>query len=629
MGSPYYIIDFDSTLVQCEALDELARISLAKNPKKSSIISEIERLTTLGMEGEITIGESLTKRVALLNASRKHLTQLIKVLKHKITPSFFNNREFLSKNAARIFIITGGFSEYVLPIVKLLGLRPKQVLANSFRFDAKGKIIGFDQRNPLALPNGKSKAVRKLALKGEIFVIGDGFTDYEIRKSGVATKFFAFTENISREKVVAKADVVVKNLDEFLHHNKLPSRYSFPKSKINVLLLENIHADAVAALSDEGFSVKSLPGALSEEQLCKQIKDVSILGIRSKTKVSKAVLAAAPRLMAVGAFCIGTEQVELAKAAEQGVIVFNAPFSNTRSVVELALGEIVMLLRRTFELSSQLHRGIWTKSSAGSNEVRGRKLGIVGYGNIGAQLSVLAESLGMQVYFYDVVEKLALGNAKKCKSLEELLALSEIVSVHVDGRVSNQNLFSKNEFEKMRAGTVFLNLSRGKIVDIAALVNALKSEQLAGAAIDVFPYEPSNNQEEFVSELRGLPNVILTPHVGGSTAEAQQAIGTYVAGKLIEYINTGSSFNSVNFPEIQLPALQSAHRFLHLHHNVPGILAKINGMLAHAKINILGQYLKTTDKIGYVITDVEQSYSDKLIRDLGQIPHTLKFRVLY
>ncbi|HLX53004.1 MAG TPA: phosphoglycerate dehydrogenase [Aquella sp.] len=404
---------------------------------------------------------------------------------------------------------------------------------------------------------------------------------------------------------------------------------SYPRNRIKILLLENIHPHALNLLKQEGYTVETLKGSLTEDELCAKMKDVSILGIRSKTTVSKKVLDNAPRLLAIGAFCIGTNQIDLNYATEKGVCVFNAPYSNTRSVVELAIGEIIMLLRNIVSKSNQLHQGKWDKSAENSFEVRGKKLGIVGYGNIGSQLSVLAENMGMQVYYYDLIERLQLGNAKKCDSLDELLSVADIVTLHVDGREDNASIIGEREFALMKDKVIFLNLSRGHIVDIKALVNNLKNGKILGAAVDVFPYEPKNNQEEFVNELRGFSNVILTPHVGGSTEEAQFNIGDFVARRMISYSNAGDSTQSVNLPNIQLPELKNAHRLIHLHSNTPGILAQINQVLANHNINVLGQYLKTNEQVGYVITDIDAKYDKDVISALKQINHTIKSRVLY
>lgn len=429
--------------------------------------------------------------------------------------------------------------------------------------------------------------------------------------------------------IVGNDNHVASGLDEFLYLNELNKVISYPKNRINILLLENVHPVAVESLREEGFNVETEKGALSEKELSERIKDVSVLGIRSKTQVTKKVLQNANRLMTIGAFCIGTNQIDLQFATEKGIAVFNAPFSNTRSVVELAVAEMIMLIRNIPDKSTKMHQGIWDKSAQGSYEIRGKKLGIVGYGNIGTQLSVLAEALGMNVLYYDREEKLGLGNATKCRSLSELLEQADVISLHVDGRQSNTNMIGSREFRAMKNGVIFINLSRGHVVDIQALRENILSGKVAGCAIDVFPLEPATNAEEFVSELRGLPNTLLTPHIGGSTSEAQENIGYFVPGKITDYINTGSTSNSVNFPNLTLPTLKDAHRLIHIHENVPGILAKINRLLADLGINIVGQYLKTNETIGYVITDIDKAYNKEVIKELKKIEHTIKFRILY
>jgi D-3-phosphoglycerate dehydrogenase len=394
------------------------------------------------------------------------------------------------------------------------------------------------------------------------------------------------------------------------------------------LLLENIHDDAAFVLRDAGYDVERLPGALSESELIGRLPGVSLLGLRSNTTLTRPALEAADELVAVGAFCIGTNQIDLAAATERGVAVFNAPFSNTRSVVELALSEVVALTRRLTDKSADMHAGTWDKSAAGSHEVRGRRLGIVGYGNIGSQLSVLAEALGMSVLFYDTADKLALGNARRCGTLEELLAQSDVVTLHVDGRAGNSGLFGEEQFARMRAGSIFLNLSRGFVVDHSALRRHIESGHLAGAAVDVFPREPKRAGEEFVSELRGLRNVILTPHVGGSTEEAQQDIGNFVAGKLRDYAAEGSTSLSVNLPQVSLPRTPRTVRLLLLHSNTPGVLATVNGLLAEHGLNIEGQVLGTSGALGYVVTDVARLDGDDVVKALGGLPETVRLWVL-
>ena len=397
---------------------------------------------------------------------------------------------------------------------------------------------------------------------------------------------------------------------------------------IRVLLLENIHPDATAILSKAGYQVDTEDRALGEEELVSRLGEVDVLGVRSNTHVTARTLAEAPHLLAVGAFCIGTNQIDLSAASERGVAVFNAPFSNTRSVVELVIAEIISLQRGLTDKSRKMHEGDWDKSAKGSHEVRGRRLGIVGYGNIGSQLSVLAEALGMSVYFYDTTDKLALGNAKQCSSLEELLEAVDIVTLHVDGRTSNRDLFGEAEFARMRKGSIFLNLSRGFVVDHSALRTHVERGHIAGAAIDVFPSEPKRKGEQFVSELQGLANVILTPHVGGSTEEAQQDIGRFVAGKLDDDLSLGSTSLSVNLPNLVLPARPGEFRLTHVHANVPGVLATVNSLFAAHNMNIAGQCLGTRGDVGYVITDTPSDFTGDVVAGLVDMPSTIRLRVL-
>ena len=397
---------------------------------------------------------------------------------------------------------------------------------------------------------------------------------------------------------------------------------------VRVLLLEQIHFDATALLTSAGFHVETLDRALDEDELVERIGDVTLLGIRSKTHVTARVLDAAPELIAVGAFSIGTNQIELGAATDRGVTVFNAPYSNTRSVVELAIAEIVALTRRLTEKNALMHAGVWDKSASGAHEVRGRTLGIVGYGNIGTQLSVLAENLGMRVLFYDTADRLALGNAHRCGSLDELLFEADVVTLHVDGRPSNDNFFGAAEFSRMRPGSLFLNLSRGFVVDYAALRERVESGHIAGAAVDVFPVEPRRRGDEFTSELRGLPNVILTPHIGGSTEEAQQDIGRFVAGKFRDFMAEGSTAMSVNLPGITLPQPPGTHRLILIHRNVPGVMATVNGMLAEHKVNVEAQLLGTRGEVGYVVTDVSATYTEEMLEQLRSLPETIRLRIL-
>ncbi|WP_196159576.1 phosphoglycerate dehydrogenase [Reinekea sp. G2M2-21] len=405
---------------------------------------------------------------------------------------------------------------------------------------------------------------------------------------------------------------------------------SLDKSKIKILLLEGVHQSALDTFQKAGYTnIEYLKGSLPEDELVEKIKDVHFVGLRSRTQLTEQVFAAAERLVAVGCFCIGTNQVNLDAAAVRGIPVFNAPFSNTRSVAELVIAEAILLLRGIPEKNASCHRGGWIKSATDSFEIRGKTLGIVGYGSIGTQLGIMAESLGMEVIFYDIVTKLPLGNARQVGSLTELLSQSDVVTLHVPETDSTKWMMGEAQFAAMKQGSVFINAARGTVVDIDALAGVLRSKKLLGAAVDVFPVEPRSNDDEFVSPLREFDNVILTPHVGGSTQEAQYNIGIEVAEKLATYSDIGTSLSAVNFPEVALPAHPNAHRILHIHENIPGVLSEINQVFSSNNINIMGQYLQTSDKIGYVVIDVAQECSQKALEKVLEVKGTLRARVLF
>lgn len=405
---------------------------------------------------------------------------------------------------------------------------------------------------------------------------------------------------------------------------------SLEKSKIKFLLLEGLHQSAVDTLNQAGYTnIEYLKTSLPEEQLIEKVRNVHFIGIRSRTQLTRKVFDAAEKLQAVGCFCIGTNQVDLNAALQRGIPVFNAPYSNTRSVAELVIGQAILLLRGIPEKSAQAHRGVWQKIATGSFEARGKKLGLIGYGNIGSQLSVLAESMGMKVFLYDIVTKLPLGNAVQVSSLKELMRTCDVVSLHVPETPQTDNMIGAEQLSWMKKGAILINASRGTVVDIDALAAALHSGHLAGAAIDVFPVEPHSNEDEFVSPLREFDNCILTPHIGGSTMEAQENIGLEVAEKLVKYSDNGSSFTSVNFPEVSLPAHPGMHRLLHIHRNVPGVLSQINSIFSDNGINIRSQYLQTNEEIGYVVMDIDVEYSKVALEKLNQVKGTIRSRVLF
>ncbi|CAN7234904.1 phosphoglycerate dehydrogenase [Brevundimonas sp. LjRoot202] len=629
MADATYVFDFDSTLVRIETLEALADLALAGSPDAEAVRAEIGRLTDQAMAGEIEFGEALRRRLALLPLTRDHVRTLAGRILDEGTPSVRKNLAFFRDNPGRIVIVSGGFREIIAPVAERLGVGPERVLCNDLVYDAEDRVTGVDEANPLSRAGGKAEALKALDLAAPVVMVGDGWTDAEVRQAGAADRFYAFTEIVRRPPVVAAADAEVRSLDELLHIEGLTGRWSYPRSRMRMLLLENIHPAAVERLGDAGYQVETVKGALGESALIERIKGVHVLGVRSKTQVSARVLDAADRLMAVAAFCIGTNQIDLDAAAERGVAVFNAPYSNTRSVVELAVGLTIALLRDVTDKSAAMHRGEWNKSATGSRELRGKTLGIIGYGAIGSQLSVLAEALGMRVIFHDLTERLALGNARRTPSLEALLAESDVVSLHVDGRTENTALIGAAQLSRMKPGALLLNLSRGHVVDIGALAQALGAGRIGGAALDVFPDEPATNADPFDSPLRGLKNVILTPHIGGSTEEAQEAIAEFAAERLLGYLNRGDTTFCVNLPNVQLAEVSGAHRILHIHRNQPGVLAELNRALAAAGLNILGQHLKTDERTGYVITDVDRDYDPAALRALRSVAGTLRFRMLH
>ena len=624
-----FVFDFDSTLVRIETLEALADLALEGADDAVAIREEIGSLTDAAMAGEIGFGEALRSRLALLPLHRRHVETLAAGIAGELAPSAQRNLAFFREHADRIVIVSGGFREIVAPVAALLGVAADRVLTNDLAYDPDGRVIGVKADNPLSEAGGKARVIDALGLPRPLAMVGDGWTDAEVRQAGSADRFYAFTEVVRRARVAEAADAEVASIDELLHAEGLAGRWSYPRSRMRILLLENVHPAAVARLRDEGYSVETVSGALGEDQLLARVRGVHVLGVRSKTQVTASILAAADKLLAVGAFCIGTNQIDLEAAAARGVAVFNAPYSNTRSVVELAVGLTIALLRDVADKSAAMHRGEWNKSASGARELRGKTLGIVGYGAIGSQLSVLAEALGMRVIFHDLTERLTLGNARSVPSLAALLAEADVVSLHVDGRRENTALIGAAELARMKPGALLLNLSRGHVVDVEALAAALRAGQLGGAALDVFPDEPATNADPFDSPLRGLRNVILTPHIGGSTEEAQEAIGLFAAERLLAFLNRGDTSFCVNLPNVQLAEVAGAHRLLHIHRNQPGVLAELNQAVAEAGLNILGQHLKTDERTGYVIVDVDRGYDPAALQTLRGVAGTLRFRTLY
>jgi len=620
MTLPWLFLDFDSTFVTVESLEVLAGIALADAPDRDERLAAVRDITARAMAGRMPFGEALARRLELIAPRREHLAPLVAVLRERVSPSFRRHAAFLKHEAGRIYVLSSGFHEYIDPVVAGFGIAPEHVLANRF-VDAPGGGLEVDAANPLARDGGKVAAVRALALDGAAVIVGDGASDRQPAAAGLCARFYAYVETIRRPEVVEGADRIAPDFDAVLADLGLAA-----ERPDRALLLEGIHPAARARLEDAGCEVELLPKSPEPAALAEMLADVTVLGIRSKTRITAGLLEHAPRLLAVGAFCIGTNQIDIDACTRRGIGLFNAPFSNTRSVAELAIAEIVLLLRNLPDKVRAMHAGRWRKSAAASHEVRGKTLGIIGYGKIGMQLSVLAEALGMNVRYFDLADRLALGNAVRCASLEELLGDADVVSLHVDGRPENRNLVDAGAIARMKHGAILLNLSRGHVIDLAALDAALANGHLGGAGLDVYPEEPASGDAPFACPLGARPNVIMTPHIGGSTEEAQLDIARYVSGRLAAYLGTGASAGSVNLPELLPDGPAPGRRLAHLHDNVPGMLAAIDRVLAESGLNITAQHLGTNAAVGYVLTDVDGDIDDALLERVAAIPHTLRSR---
>lgn len=623
---PYIIIDFDSTFMQVEAMEELGEIVLKDPKEKARILQQIKDITNQGMEGTLSFHESLTRRMDLLRMHRSDIDKLVKRLRKKVSVSFSRNKDFFKKYKGQIYIISSGFKDFIVPVVAPFKIDADHVLANTFTYDEDGWVTGFDRNNPLAFSQGKPKVLKDLNLQGEIWVIGDGYTDYEMVEAGIAHKFFAFTENVLRESLLDKADHITPSFDEFLYVNRMPRALSYPKSRIGVLLEAGIPEEARAAFAAEGYQVEVLNGPLKEKKLKSRSADLSILGVLPGTVIPGEWLAQAPRLMAIGIFGAGQALTDLERAAAQGIAVFDSPYTHARALAELAIGQIIMLMRGLTPLVKGA--GLPFGGPAG-RELRGKNLGIIGYGHSGQQLSLLAEGMGMRVYYYDLQDKPALGNAAACETLAELLRISDVVSVHVDKRSENKGLLNRKTLRQMRDRAFLLNLSNEEAVHLPDLQAALQSGKIAAAALDAYPMHPGARDAAALDALRQMPNVLLSPHLGGNTLESRQRAALAVPARIIDYVNTGATSGCLNFPQLQLPVLRDAHRLIHIHENRAGVLAQINSILAEHRINILGQYLQTNRQIGYAITDINSAYHERVLDALKGVGHTIKFRVLY
>lgn len=607
MKETWYVFDFDSTFTQVEAMEELAGISLENDPERDLLIDKIKQLTDLAMEGKMPFGKSLKARIALLSAKKYHLNLLVNKLRKRVSPSFVKNKQFFKAHKGRVLIISGGFKEFIEPIVKSYHIDASCVFANTFIYDKKNNIIGADETNFLAQEKGKVKLLKQLKLSGNVIMIGDGYTDFEVFESGMANDFYAYTENISRPSVIAKSGKVAPSLDEILFRQHLPMSISYPKSRIRALLVGKLAWQAEELLKREGYQVEKFE-SVSTLKATGITAAVNVLlyasDIKAERELNKLILEAKGKVLAIGIWGESVQIETYQKFGQAGISVFGSSYAHTRSVVELAL---LYLLK--FSRSNQ-------------QELFGKKLGIIGYGHSGSLLSVLASHLGMEVYYYDIDHKPSIGNGKQLRNLTDLLRRSELLVVVAGRRFSNQLFLGAKEINLLPKGSVMVHLGYDDHVDFMAIDTALKSGRLNGFYGDVL-------ESKNVGHLEGNANAIVGFRERLQTQQTQKNIASSLCESIINYINTGETKGSLNLPHVHLPAIQQLHRFIHIHENKAGVLAQINKILASYEINILGQYLKTNEAIGFVITDVSKEYSAKAIEELKGIPETLRFRVLY
>lgn len=599
----YYLFDFDSTFTQVEAMEELAEISLADDPEKEVLIEKIKQLTDLAMNGSMPFGKSLKARIALLSAKKYHVNKLVNRLRKRVSPSFIRNKQFFKEHKGRVFIISGGFKEFIVPIVRPYFIDAEHVFANTFEYDLRNNIIGADEKNILSQEKGKVKLLKQLKLPGKVVLIGDGYTDYEVYESGQADQFFAFTENVSRSNVLERSEWIAPSLDEILYTQKLPMSISYPKSRLKAVLWGEETFLAEPKLKKEGYRISRLPMKVNKELLAKELGDAHIL-IFSPSVNLALVRTETSKLLTAGVWGDHTNDAVLGKFARGGIAVFGGEFSHLRSEVELI---VLMLL--------QLNRNR-------EEELMGKRLGVIGYGHSGTMLSVMAEQLGMEVFYYDLMDRPALGNAKRIKQLGELLRKCNNVVITSEAQLKGVCVIGAKELKQMQKGSVLVNMGFEENIDEESCGQAIENGHLGGFGMD------------YVTENNGLragknSNIMIGVNKRMGTRQTKENIATLLSERLIDFVNTGSTRGSLNFPELSLPALQQMRRFIHIHENKPGVLAQINGILAKHKINISGQYLKTSGELGYVITDVSKEYEPEAISDLKAINETIKFRVLY
>ncbi|MBN2354925.1 phosphoglycerate dehydrogenase [candidate division KSB1 bacterium] len=638
------IFDFDSTIINAEGVDLILKASFEKlsNPERTHLLTQLNILTEKATCGEMPLGEAIRQRFDLTRIIKDDVVKAAENMLDHVNPFVKETIQHLRDAGKQIFVFSTSFEEIVRPVTDALLIAWDHVFTNQLIYDFNGQVIGFNEKNPLFLSVGKGFLAEQMKndgrLPGRTAVVGDGATDLALRKSNIAQIFIFYAGSKVYKDIRQQADFTIDRFDQLLplvfSEEEYPRELAHSISKVRekttsspkVLLLENIHKNAVKKFKEHKYPVKNLNNSPDEKELIETAQNYQILGIRSRTRISASTLTNLPDLWVIGAFCIGINQIDLDAAANSGVPVFNAPYSNTRSVAELVVGETIMLMRRIIEKNAAVHEGRWLKSAEGCNEIRGKTIGIVGYGHIGSQVSVLFEQLGMSVLFHDIVDKLPLGNAKSAQHLYDLLGKSDLVTLHVPDTPETRGMIGARELMAMKKGAILINSSRGKVVVVEALRQAIDSGHISGAAIDVFPEEPGRPDEIFQSVLQGANNVILTPHIGGSTQEAQENIADYVSQKIINFAKSGSTLGALNFPEMDLARMPKTHRILHIHKNVPGVLAKINSVFARRNINVESQILQTKDQIGYLIVDVDDHISDHVIELMQHITETIKIR---
>lgn len=638
------IFDFDSTIINAEGIELLVERALmrSKGKERDQKLLKLKEITNIVTDGKMTFSEAVRQRFSLAKVTLGDVESIAENIMETINPQVRETIKALQASNKNIYVFSISFEALAKRVTRELGIPDENVFANTIHVDNKNNVVGVGSKQPLFLNTGKVYLAESLRnenrLNGETAIVGDGYSDLLVRKNNIARIFVYFAGTHIRPLIQNEADFTVDRFDQllplFCSTDELPNTTSSlliikndDQKKPTALLLENVHKNAIRHFSNNNVNIlKSYKKALDEKELRSSAVAANILGIRSKTHITSKTINSLKDLWAIGAFCIGTNQIDLDAAANAGIPVFNAPYSNTRSVAELVVGEVIMLMRKIPEKSNAAHNGTWLKGAVGCSEIRGKTVGIIGYGHIGSQVSILLENLGMSVMFYDIVDKLPLGNAQRAANLKVLLKTADAVTLHVPDTNITQNLLSSNELASMKPGSVLINSSRGRVVDLEALHGALKSNHISGAALDVFPDEPASIGDQFFSPLQHLSNVILTPHIGGSTEEAQINIANYVSEKLVQFVNTGSTTGAVNFPKVDMLRIKGTHRILHVHKNVPGVLAKINSVFARRNINIEGQILQTQENIGYLIVDVNSQISAQVSNIMGHLPETIKVR---